>query len=73
MEKRAAFEGVVMMVASTPRAAKSLAISTVGIRWPCDMKGKKKMCSFWCSLAISQISDENEMVRFLNEVGKSRQ
>ena len=46
LETRGMFNGVVTMVAVTPLAAKSLAMSSVGMRWPWARKGRKNMCSF---------------------------
>lgn len=43
--KREMLSGVVRMVALTPREAKILAISIIGIWWPGDMKGTKNTCS----------------------------
>lgn len=39
-ETRPAFDGVVMMVTFSPRAAKRLAISAQGIMWPGERKGR---------------------------------
>jgi len=44
-----AFTGVVRMVHLTPRAAKSAAMSAIGIRCPGARNGKKRMCSGFCS------------------------
>ncbi|CAN0878736.1 hypothetical protein LINGRAHAP2_LOCUS12625 [Linum grandiflorum] len=38
---RAALIGVVTIVTMTPRLAKSFAMSTMGIIWPCAMNGKR--------------------------------
>lgn len=48
--KRERLDGVVTMVVFTPRVATSLAITSMGIWWPGDMKGKKNTwscCWLW--------------------------
>ncbi|KAH0467578.1 hypothetical protein IEQ34_002611 [Dendrobium chrysotoxum] len=44
---RAEFPGVVRKVTTAPRAAKSLAMSTMGSMWPGDKNGKKRMLRLW--------------------------
>lgn len=44
----AALTGVVRMVHRTPRAAKSAAMSAIGMRWPWARNGKNRMCSGGC-------------------------
>lgn len=48
--KRERLHGVVTMVVFIPRLAKSLAMSSMGIWWPGDMKGKKNTWSCCWSL-----------------------
>lgn len=65
-----ALSGVVSMVTTTLRCANILAISKIGIRWPCDIKGINTKWSWGDCEAIAiwifgeTAHDESQVLKF---------
>ncbi|CAN1307839.1 hypothetical protein LINPERPRIM_LOCUS27168, partial [Linum perenne] len=55
---RAALSGVVTIVTLTPRPARSFAMSTMGIMWPCAMNGKRTKWIAWWVLVVEVVGSE---------------